>query len=78
MSSACELPRLQSDWHRLGAGLSVKFHLDSELEVEWRPRTPTRRELDRILDRYRKARCEFLAEVAQRLGGDVLVVEVPL
>jgi hypothetical protein len=73
------VPKLQSDWHRLGAGLSVRFHLDpGRLDAEWRPRPPTRRELHRVLDRYREARGKFLAEISQRIGGEVLCVEVPL
>lgn len=70
---------LQSDWHRLGAGLSVRFSLDpGRLDAEWRPRPPTRRELHRVLDRYREARGVFMAEIAAQIGAEVLLVEMPL
>jgi hypothetical protein len=70
---------LRIDLHRLGAGLSVRFHLDpGRLDVEWRPRPPTRREVPRLLDRYRRARGVFLVEISQRIGDDVVCLEVPL
>lgn len=68
---------IRSDWHRLGAGLSVRFELVSgQMRGEWAPRAPTKREWPRVLDRYRKARSAFLADVARRISRDVVVVEV--
>lgn len=68
---------LASDWHRLGAGLSVRFTLRGErIEAEWRPRLPTKREQRRILDRYRAARDAFLAAYGREIGGRVAVLEV--
>lgn len=70
-------PLLVSDWHRLGAGLSVRFTLRGErIEAEWRPRLPTKREQRRILDRYRAARDAFLAAYGREIGGRVAVLEV--
>ena len=67
-----------ADWRRVGCGLSVRFSLAGErLECEWGPRLPTAREFRRVLDRYRVARHELLAEVSRRIGGKVLCVEVP-
>ena len=68
-----------SDWHRLGAGLSVRFSIDGErFDAEWQPRVPTKREMRRVVARYRAARELFLAAVAQRSGGTVLCVELPI
>lgn len=68
---------IRSDWHRLGAGLSVRFELArGQMSGEWAPRTPTRREWSRIEDRYRRARDAFLADVGRRLGQSVLCLEV--
>jgi hypothetical protein len=67
----------RSDWHRVGAGLSVRLELRTgQVHVEWMPRTPTRKEWRRIEDRYRSARNTFLAEVARELGRDVVCIEV--
>jgi len=70
---------LASDVQRVGAGLSVRFtHRSGQFEAEWTPRTPTRREMKRIVGRYREHRDAFLVELSGRLGGAVAVVEVPL
>ena len=69
--------KLISDWHRLGAGLSVQFSLgDKQIQCEWNPRQPTKREFKRLLPAYREARNSFLAAYANHLGGNVLLVEV--
>jgi len=68
-----------SDWHRVGAGLSVQFTLRSgAIHCEWQPRMPTRREMKRVIDRYRVARHVFLTEMAARCGGAVVCLELPL
>lgn len=74
-----ELPAIQSDWHRLGAGLSVRFRLaDGQINAEWHPRRPTKREFKRLVDRYREARNLFLTEVGRARGVPVLCLELPL
>jgi hypothetical protein len=68
---------LRSDLHRVGAGLSVRFTFSvGRLEAEWQPRPPTKREWDRVIDKYRDARNVFMVEVGRQLGGTVLCVEV--
>jgi hypothetical protein len=68
---------VRSDWHRLGAGLSVRFECaDERMSVEWAPRTPTKREWRRIEDRYRQVRDAFLIDWGRRLGRPVLCLEV--
>ena len=67
---------LASDWHRVGAGLSVRFEYRGErLNAEWQPRLPTKREWKRVLDRYRAARQQFLHRLAES-AGPVVCVEV--
>ena len=74
-----ELPLMQSDWHRLGAGLSVRFRLAGGcINAEWQPRLPTKREFKRLLDAYRAARNLFLANVGQACGASVRCLELPL
>ena len=75
--AATRAPELFSDWHRLGAGIAVRFLLRCEkLDAEWKPRPPTRREWKRLLERYRAARHQFLDKMAERAGGVVLCLEV--
>lgn len=70
---------MQSDWHRVGAGFSVRFSLTAgRFDAEWRPHMPTRRTMKRVLDRYRSARDGFLAEAGRAGGGPVLVLEKTL
>ena len=70
---------MSGDWHRVGAGLSVRFTLRaSHFEAEWRPRKPTKREFKRILNSYRRARYLFLDELARRNGRNVLCLELPV
>jgi|GEM_PF-4493947 len=41
----------RSDWHRVGAGLSVRFTRQHErFDAEWTPRLPTAREIKRVAD----------------------------
>lgn len=76
MSAAAAL-NLRSDWHRLGAGLRVQFSMcNGRFECEWQPRRPTKREWQRLDGPYRAARDIFLRELAQRIGGQVVCVEV--
>lgn len=73
------LTPLASDWHRVGAGLSVRFSFKPtalQLGAEWNPRPPTRREWKRVIERYRSARDKFLGVVAGQLGGAIACVEV--
>ena len=70
---------ISSDWHRVGAGLSVRFSLRAEqLDAEWRTRPPTKREWKRVLERYRAARDAFAAYMAARRGVRIVVLEAPL
>jgi len=72
-----EAARVQSDWHRVGAGLSVRFRFDGDrLDAEWRTRPPTKREWKRVLSAYRRARDAFLCAVGEGIGGVVLCVEL--
>ena len=69
---------IRTDWSRVGAGLSVRFSLESNrVNAEWLPRLPTKREFRRVEDRYRKARFQFIEEIARQIGGTVACVEVP-
>lgn len=70
--------KLGSDWHRVGAGLSVRFSLtgDGGMDAEWVPRLPTRREFRRIERAYRTARDKFLQELAERRGATILCLEL--
>ena len=69
---------IRTDWYRVGGGLSVRFSLDSNcVNAEWLPRLPTKREFRRVEDRYRKARFQFIEEIARQIGGTVACVEVP-
>ena len=75
--AATRAPELFGDWHRLGAGLSVRFLRRGEkFDAEWKPRAPTRREWKRLLERYRAARHQFLDKMSERAGGVVLCLEV--
>lgn len=70
-------PLLVSDWHRVGAGLSVRFSLRGEmLQAEWRTRPPTKREWRRVMVRYRQARGSFVAAVEKSTGRTATVLEV--
>lgn len=77
--SGAPVPRnVRSDWHRVGAGLSVRFSLATDrLDAEWLPRAPTKRELKRVIGRYRIARHAFLTTVAGEIGGTVVCIEAP-
>jgi hypothetical protein len=71
--------KLRSDWHRAGAGQSVRFDLRGQrLDAEWRPHLLTKREWKRMIERYRIARDEFLCVMAAERFRTVLVLEVPL
>jgi hypothetical protein len=71
-------PPLRSDWHRMGAGLSVRFELaGGAFSAGWSPRVPTRREFRRMVDRYRNARNLFIAHIAARGGASIAVLEMP-
>lgn len=68
---------IASDWHRVTAVFSVRFALQSgQINCEWAPRLPTKREQKLLLSKYRKARDQFLAAYAQRIGGNVACVEL--
>ncbi len=69
---------MASDWHRVGAGLAVRFRVRGErFEAEWLTRPPTKREWKRVSQRYRQARSAFLAPLMGQHGsGPVLVLEV--
>jgi hypothetical protein len=55
--------------------VTLTFTPDS-LTCEWDPTMPAPGELSQAdLDRYRDIRNELVAEIAQHLGGGVLVVE---
>lgn len=70
---------LHSSLHRVGAGLSVRFaYVDGRLDATWHPRLPTRREMRRVVDRYRAARDGFLVQIAESTGRSMAVLEVPL
>jgi hypothetical protein len=64
------------------ARLSKRFEVEFTIGpggfvCEWSPRRPCRGELTgKEIRRYRRARDECAAEVSERLGGGVLVVEV--
>lgn len=77
-TEAAPFRAISSDWHRLGAGLSARFHLRSpqRLDVEWLPRLPTKREWKRVDERYCNARNAFAQAVARQTGRDILLVEV--
>ena len=73
------LPALSSDAHRVGGGFVVRFEWRAgQFGAEWSPRPPTKRELRRVLDRYRSHRDAFIEELARKLGTSVAVLEVPL
>ncbi len=67
-----------SDWHRVGAGLSVRFTLRNEhqIDAEWLTRPPTRREKKRVFERYRQARDAYATEIHRRTGLRVMVLEL--
>lgn len=66
-----------SDWYRVGDAFSVRFELQGgQLRCEWMPRLPTPNEKATLLDQYRVARDEFLAEFASQIGGNVGCVEM--
>ena len=68
---------VSSDLYRLDARFSVRFEFrDRQLDAVWHPRQPSRSEIDHLVTDYRKARQAFMDEVAKRLGGIVIVVEV--
>lgn len=80
-STEAARPRaISSDWHRVGAGLSVRFSHkgDERLDAEWTPRVPTKREWKRIMDRYCGARNKFAQFLAKQRGVSVLILEAPL
>jgi len=66
-----------SDWYRVGGPFAVRFELQAgQLSCEWMPALPTPTEKAALLDRYRVARDEFLAEYASQIGGNVGCVEM--
>lgn len=70
---------MASDWHRITRVFAVRFDLrDGQLSVEWKPRMPKPQEKAKTLNRYRKARDEFLNAYAERTGATVGCVEMPL
>jgi len=70
--------RPSTDGYRVGSGLSVAFSVENNhLSEKWSPRTPTSVELRRVEDRYRKARFQFIEEIARQIGGTVACMEVP-
>lgn len=53
---------LRSDWHRVGAGFSVRFAFSGErFDAQWRPRLPTRREFERVAAAKVGEQAEFVA-----------------
>jgi hypothetical protein len=65
----------RSDWHRVGAGLSVRFSCTvGRVDAEWVPRTPTPPEWREVQGQYRQARDQYLVEVSERLGLSAIVV----
>ncbi|MEC5387170.1 hypothetical protein VVD49_15680 [Uliginosibacterium sp. H3] len=73
------LPRMSSDFHRVGGGFSAQFSITSAgaFDVTWSPHVPSKRDLRRKvdMDKYRAARNAFLARMAEAMGEAVLVVE---
>ena len=68
---------MASDMHRVGGGFAVRFTLTADrIDVEWSPRLPTKREMRRVLPRYRAARDAFVAALAATRGVTALVVEM--
>lgn len=68
---------MASDWHRITRVFAVRFDLrDGQLTVEWKPRVPKPQEKAKTLNRYRKARDEFLVAYAERTGATVGCVEL--
>ena len=61
-----------------GLGYSVEFHLvGNQLGATWSPRMPQGRDSRRTLERYRRGRDAFLADVSRAHGLRVAVMEMP-
>jgi hypothetical protein len=61
----------------LGKGIAVEFTFaDGRMDAIWSPRIPHGRRGRQILPAYRRARHEFLADVAERLGIVIAVADV--
>jgi hypothetical protein len=67
-----------SDWYRVTPIFSVRFDLRAggQLSIEWAPRAPSEREKPGVLEMYRRARDEFLADYAKRIGARVGCLEL--
>lgn len=67
-----------SDWHRVGAGLSVRFSLSpAGVDAEWTPRCPRdKTEFFSVRAAYRVARNAYLTEIAKRMGRPLICLEV--
>jgi hypothetical protein len=75
--------RVQGEWAvTKTTRLSKRYSVDLTLGpggfcCEWSPHTPAPRSLTgKEVARYRRARDALVAEVSERIGGSVLVVEV--
>jgi hypothetical protein len=73
------LPTMASDIHRLGDGYSCAFNSsENGIECIWYPDVPPVRKARRIMKagKYFAARDAFLAEVAARIGRNVLCINL--
>jgi hypothetical protein len=74
-----KLPNMASDLHRMGDGYSCAFRFkDGAIQCTWHPAMPTARKLRRIVEsgKYYAARHVFLAEIASRIGGAVVCLDL--
>lgn len=77
MSADYRTLTMRSERMPVGEGFAVTFVMErGALDCEWHPSAPRGRGSPAILAAYRLARNEFLARVAKRIGGNVMVAEL--
>ena len=67
----------RSGEHRIRDDLAVEFEFDAAMRsvnAHWNPRPPSKLASEELA-LYRRRRNEFLQQLAERLGGKVLVIE---
>jgi hypothetical protein len=72
-------PKMASDLHRMDNKYSCGFAIkEGEIWCTWHPKLPSKERLRRIVEtgKYHAARDVFMAEMASRIGGTVVCLEL--
>jgi hypothetical protein len=77
--SAKKPPKMTSDLHRMDSKYSCRFAIkEGQIWCKWHPKMPSPQRLRSIVEtgKYHAARHIFLTEMAARIGGAVVCLEL--